>query len=193
MKYILVFLFILFCSGCTPITLNYGTLRAPDEPGKGKILVRQFVDQRDCKNYRIGELRGSYLFVTFVTGYYVTEQRRPLAEVLTPYFAASLRTAGYEPLFEGTSTTEKPDLILDGTILKFYIEENAEGLVESSILIRLAASKPHSDVIVWVEDISLSAPANSTELPWDALLTMGLNEAVQKFASPEFKKLAQRR
>jgi len=191
-KYILAFLFILFCSGCTPVALNYGTLHAPNEPGKGKILVRQFVDQRDCKNYRIGELRSSYLFVT---GYYVTEQKRPLAEVLTPYFAASLKTAGYEPLFEGTSTTEKPDLILDGTIRKFYFEENAEGLVECSMLIRLAASKPHSDVIVWVEDISLSAPAkaNSTELPWNALLTMGLNEAVQKFASPEFKKLAQRR
>ncbi len=195
MKYILAFLFILVCSGCTPITLIHDPLVPPAEPGKGKILVRQFVDQRDCKNYRIGDVRSNHFIVT---GHYETAQKRPLVEVLTPYFADALKTAGYEPLSERATTTAKPDLKLYGTIRKFSIDFNAEGFYDCAMIVRLAASKPCSEEIVWEEDIyvSESANVNALELPWtkiNTLLTKGLNEAVQKFASPEFKQLVQRR
>jgi hypothetical protein len=181
--------------GVTKVQLEHGPLAAPSQKRQGRILVRQFVDERQEEHEYIGTKRGGWLGIPM--GHIAMKSDVVLQDVLTDYFVEALIEAGYDPLREesagsgGQATASHADAVLEGSIQKFWLDLYMEVWQEVSVVLRLRDRGGQS--IFWEKEIVgvevnplwVGATAEYEKVIRQAL-DKALARAVAAFGSVEF-------
>lgn len=110
-------------AGVTRVKVEHDPLSKIEAKKQGTVLLREFKDIRSQDRQYIGNKRNGF---GMVLGHIATEENVKLTEVLTGYFADSLREAGYKVIqsqnANETQAQRKPVIIVEGEIFDFWLD-----------------------------------------------------------------------
>jgi hypothetical protein len=195
----------LLLSGCalgvTKVQVTHSPLPSSPEKRQGRILVRQFVDERQEEHEYIGTKRGGWMGIPW--GHIATNGDVKIQSLLTDYFVEALIDVGYDPIREESlspgerATPVHRDAVLEGSIRKFWLDLYMQVWQEVSVVLRLRA---HGDQnTLWEKEILgvevnplwVGATAEYEKVIREAL-DKALSRAVTAFASDEFYQAIQK-
>jgi hypothetical protein len=182
--------------GVTRIKVGHDPLIRIEEKKEGSILLNEFRDARNKPGDYIGNKRNMY---GMVMGHIGMGEGISLPDLLTKYFAETLREAGYTvviakgsvPVGEGGRI--KFDAAIDGEILEFWMDLYMA--VWHKVAVKLTIKNGDGKEILWEKIVDgeeknvlwLGATSEYEKVIRQAL-TKALNKAVSEFGSPEFHK-----
>lgn len=193
----LVMLTVFMVSGCaigtTQLAIAHYPLDNIENKKQGNILVKQFVDKRKGDNLDlIGNKRNGF---GMVLGHVGMQEGVKLDVLMTKSFADALNAAGYNTVVQDASQVTLPpgrfDAIVTGEIIDFWMD--CYMAIWHRMDVTTQALHPENQVVVWEKRIE----ASQANVLWvgataeferiiNTVLTKGLNDAAQAYASDQF-------
>lgn len=178
-------------AGVTRVRVEHDPLAKIESKRQGTILLKEFKDVRTQDRQYIGNKRNGF---GMVLGQIATEENVKLTEVLTGYFADSLREAGYTVIMVQNAKEAhpqgKPVTIVEGEIFDFWLDLYMA--VWHYMGIKLTAKNPAGKVF-WEKTIKAEqknvlwvGATSEYERVIRQCLTQALDKASLEFASEPF-------
>ena len=193
-------------SGCAspkaviPVSLLHNRIEA-SPGGRGEIIVvKPFIDSRkESQRPYIGETHEPVnmyplppVLIPVPSGRFIVEKNGAnVAEILTGYFAETLKGAGYKVLFS-TPASLPPNAVFEGEVKEFWLTPS--WTTKHVIRVRLKLYDKEGNRLLWEKEIraqhsefvGLWSSAAFEELIKKAL-DNSLHQAAKEFASDEFQ------